>query len=67
MFDDTALMRLIIEDLAEKKGWSYEDTLDRFYRSETCKYISDPETGMFTFSHLDIIRLFEEEESETLP
>ena len=61
MFDDTALIRLVIEDLAKKRGWSYEETLDRFYNSETCKNISDPETGFFTFSHREIIELFEEE------
>ena len=61
MFDDTALMRMVIEDLSEKKGWSYGDTLDRFFHSNTCKKISDVETGLFTFAPREIILRFEEE------
>jgi hypothetical protein len=61
MFDDTALIRMVIEDLAEKHGWTYEDTLDKFFHSNTCKNISDMETGMFTFAPREIISLFEEE------
>jgi hypothetical protein len=61
MFDDTSLLCLVIEDLAEKKHWTYEETIEKFYRSETCKGISDSETGMFTFAPREIIELFEEE------
>ncbi|MDR0490549.1 MAG: hypothetical protein LBH28_04815 [Oscillospiraceae bacterium] len=61
MFDDTSLICLVIEDLAEKKHWTYEEALDRFYHSETCKGISDAETGMFTFAPREIVGLFEEE------
>ena len=63
MFDDTALMRMVIEDLAKKKQWTYEETLEIFYHSATCKGISDAETGMFTFAPKEIIELFEEETS----
>ena len=54
-------MQMIIEDLGEKHNWTYEQTLDRFYHSETCKGISDKHTGMFTFAPREIIELFEEE------
>ena len=61
MFDDTSLMRMTIEDLAKKNNWTYEEALEKFYHSNTCKGISDAETGMFTFSPREIIELFEEE------
>lgn len=61
MFDDTSLIRLIVEDLAQKHNWSYETALEKFYHSNTCKGISDEETGMFTFAPREIIGLFEEE------
>ena len=61
MFDDTSLMCLVVEDLAKKKKWTYEETIERFYRSDTCKGISDSNTGMFTFAPREIIELFEEE------
>lgn len=61
MFDDTSLMRMVIEDLAKGRGWTYEETIDRFYNSEVCKGISDRETGMFTFAPWEIIELFEAE------
>jgi len=61
MFDDTALMRMVIEDLSQKNNWTYEETLEKFYHSETCKGISDSSTGMFTFAPGEIIDLFEEE------
>jgi len=61
MFDDTALMRLVIDELAKKHNWTYEETFERFYHSNTCKGISDRETGMFTFAPREIIALFEEE------
>ena len=61
MFDDTSLIRLVIEDLAKLHNWSFETTLEKFYHSDTCKGISDEETGMFTFAPREIIELFEEE------
>ena len=61
MFDDTSLMCLVIEDLAEKKHWDYEKTLGEFYRSNVCKRISNKKTGMFTYAPWEIIELFEEE------
>ena len=64
MYDDTALLRMVIEDLAEKKNWTYEETLEKFYHSNICKGISDAETGMFTFAPREIIELFEEEYAE---
>jgi hypothetical protein len=61
MFDDTSLMRMVIEDLAGKYNWTYEDTLEKFFHSNTCKGISDKETGMFTYAPREIIEIFEEE------
>jgi len=59
MFDDTSLIRMVIEELSEKHAWTYEETLDRFYRSKTCKNLSNERTGYFTFSPKEIIELFE--------
>ena len=62
MFNDTALVRMVIEDLAQSHGWSYEETLDRFYNSRVCKGLSDRNTGMFTFAPREIVEMFEQEE-----
>ena len=35
MQNDISLVRMVIADLAEKHNWSYEETLERFYRSNT--------------------------------
>ena len=61
MFDDTSLIRMVIDGLVATHEWSYEETLDRFYKSETCKTLSDRRTGMYTFAPKDIIKLFEDE------
>jgi hypothetical protein len=63
MFLDTALMRLVVAELAERQHWSYEETLEKFYNSGTCDGLSDRETGMFTFAPIEIIERFEEEMS----
>ena len=63
MFDDTSLVRMVIEDLANNHKWTYEETLDKFYKSKTCRDLSDERTGLFTFAPKDIIQLFEEESS----
>ena len=63
MFDDTSLIRMVIADLVEKHKWTYETALEKFYRSDTCSGLSDPETGMFTYSPREIIELLEEEHS----
>lgn len=61
MFDDTSLMRMVIEDISKKQNWSYEETLDKFYHSKTCKGISDKNTGLFTYAPWEIVAMFEEE------
>jgi len=66
MFDDTSLIRMVIEDMAKSYGWTFEETLDLFYRSETCKKLSDERTGMFTFAPKEIIGLLEEELSQNV-
>ena len=55
---------MVIVDLAEKHSWSYEESLERFYRSNTCRLLSDTSTGMFTFAPREIIYFFEEELAE---
>ena len=65
MFNDTALMRMIVEELAQSYKWSYEETIQKFYNSKTCKGLSDKRTGMFTFAPREIIDLFNEEVSPT--
>lgn len=61
MFDDTSLMRMVIEDISKRQNWSYEDTIDRFYHSNTCRNISNKETGLFTYAPWEIVAMFEEE------
>ena len=61
MSDDTSLIRMIIQDLAEKYKWTYEETMERFYKSNTCRLLSDKGTGMFTFSPREVIIFFEKE------
>ena len=60
MFGDTSLIRLVIEGLTKKYNWTYEQALENFYTSGTCRGISDKETGMFTFAPREIIELFDE-------
>lgn len=61
MLGDTSLMRMVIENLAVKNNWTYDETLEKFYYSDTCKGISNRDTGMFTFAPIEIIELYEEE------
>ncbi|MCL2199017.1 MAG: hypothetical protein FWB80_08855 [Defluviitaleaceae bacterium] len=64
MFDDTSLVRMVIENLADQHKWTYEEALDRFYKSDTCRALSDRRTGMFTFAPREIVMLFNESEAE---
>jgi len=59
---DTSLVILLVDELAKKRKWTYEKTMDKFYNSAVCKYLSDRETGYYTFAPREIIELFEEEE-----
>ncbi len=61
MRGDTSLIRMVISDISKNKGWTYEETLEKFYHSQVCKGISDRRTGMFTFAHIEIEELFDEE------
>ena len=63
MFNDTALIRMVIDDLTKSHNWTYEETFDRFYNSKVCKGLSNKKTGMFTFAPREIIELFEQETS----
>jgi len=61
MFDDTSLVRMVVEELVKKYQWTYEEAWDNFYRSETCKNLSNIKTGLFTFSPKEILEVFDEE------
>ena len=61
MFTDTSLVRMVIADLAKRNQWTFEEALERFYCSDTCKNLSDERTGMFTFAPKDIVEMLEEE------
>ena len=66
MINDTSLIRMVIDSLATKYNWSYEEALEKFYNSKVCKGISDKSTGMFTFSPNEIVRLCYEEFSSII-
>ena len=61
MLNDTSLIRMVIDALAERHNWSYEKTLETFYSSKVCEGLSDRSTGMFTFAPREIIELFDQE------
>ena len=61
MFDDTSLIRMVIDLISEKFHWSYEDSMDKFYNSIVCKNISNEKTGYFTCAPREIVELFEAE------
>jgi len=67
MFNDTSLVRMVIEDISERHGWTYEETMDRFYSSKTCKGLSERETGIFTFAPREVADLFEEVDMKARP
>jgi len=58
---------MVIADLAEMHLWTYEEAMERFFRSSTCKNLSDERTGMFTLAPIEIIEMFEEELSQLQP
>ena len=59
---NTAQLRLTFDVLIDRHpAWKLEDMVDRFYHSQTCAFLSDQETGFFTYSHLIIADLFEAE------
>ena len=59
---DTSLVILVVQELAEKYKWTYEEAMEKFYHSTVCEYLSDKETGFYTFAPREIIELFEEED-----
>ena len=61
MLNDTSLIRIVIDALAKRNNWSYEETLEIFYNSKVCIGISDRSTGMFTFAPREIVELLEQE------
>ncbi len=52
---------MVIRDISKNNDWTFEEALEKFYHSDVCKGISDKRTGMFTFSHVEIEELFDEE------
>ena len=61
MFDDTYLVSMVIDGLVERYGWTYEEAIDHFYKSEISAKISDERTGLFTCAPREILELFAEE------
>jgi len=61
MFDDTSLVRMVVVEIAKLNNWTFEETLDKFYNSKTCKLLSNSRTGVFTFAPGEIVELFNEE------
>ena len=59
--DDSSLVRMVMEGLVAAHGWTYEEALDKFYTSATCRALSDKRTGMFTFAPAEIIELFNQD------
>ncbi|MCL2366373.1 MAG: hypothetical protein FWC75_04915 [Oscillospiraceae bacterium] len=59
MLNDTSLVRMVIDALAERNSWSYEEAFEKFYNSKICKGLSDRRTGMFTFAPREIVELVE--------
>ena len=48
----------IIRLIAERYGWSEEETMDRFYHSATGESYADDETGLYGQSALYVYSLF---------
>lgn len=61
MTDDTALLRLVIEEISQRHEISYEQAFEEFYSSDTCKALCNRETGFFTFSHREIVDFMDEQ------
>ena len=60
MFNDIALIRMVIGLLVEEYGWTYEEALDKFYNSNVCRGLSNRETGLFTAAPWELVMLFNE-------
>jgi hypothetical protein len=63
--NDTALIRMVIEDIAKKYNLDYRNAMDRFYNSKVCMLMSDEETGVFTYAPHEVVALFAESEALT--
>jgi hypothetical protein len=62
--NDTALVRMVISELAQLKQLPLEYAMETFYQSETCRLLSNPETGLFTYTPYGLARMVADELSE---
>ena len=46
----------IVTRLSEQRNISIVEALDLFYRSQTCKDLHDPETGLYLFGDQYIVK-----------
>jgi antitoxin component of RelBE/YafQ-DinJ toxin-antitoxin module len=54
---DTALVRMTIDEIAERKNIPLEAAFDLFYNSKLCELLSDRETGLFTYAPQDLAEM----------
>jgi hypothetical protein len=58
----TPLVRLLVNDFVQRYHVSYDEALDRIYRSETFKKLLDENTTLRTWAPQDILDLYERTE-----
>jgi len=56
-YDDTALLRMIIDDIAEQKKVSYEIALKLLYTSFLAKELSVKDSWYKTYSDIDLANM----------
>jgi antitoxin component of RelBE/YafQ-DinJ toxin-antitoxin module len=54
---DTALVRMIIDEIAKQKNIPLDEAFDLFYNSKICELLSDRETGLFTYAPQDLAEM----------
>ena len=54
---DTALVRMTIDEIAEQRNISLDEAFDLFYNSQVCEFLSDRETGYFTYAPQDLAKM----------
>jgi hypothetical protein len=54
---DTALVSMIIDEIAAQKNISLDAAFDLFYTSKLCELLSDRETGLFTYAPQDLAQM----------
>jgi hypothetical protein len=65
LMGDTALVRMVILELAHLRQLPLERAMETFYRSETCGLLSNPDTGLFTYTPYSLACMVANESSKT--